>query len=87
MLHGQLTIAATGVAEPLGTGIANKPIMIKAMSTNSAIAYVGDSTLTTANGFELVKTEEIRLKWLGDISKIYVIGTQNDKLCYITLEE
>lgn len=85
--YKQTAIAATGVAQALGADIVNKPAVVKAFSTNAAVAYLGDEDVTTATGFELAKGTEVRFKWLGDLSKIYVVGTKDDKICIISIEE
>lgn len=49
-------------------------VTIKALSTNTGIVYVGNSTVTTANGFELLAGESVSLD-CDNLNDVYVIGS------------
>lgn len=59
---------------------ANGGIVVKALSTNTAVVYVGDSSVTTSDGFPLSANESISLP-VDDPSKVYCIsGTSSQVL-------
>ncbi len=67
---GQQTVAAAGTQEQISATV-GKAISIKALSTNTDLVYVGDSTVSAADGYELAAGESIDLE-LEDTSVLYV---------------
>lgn len=66
----QLIVASTTVTER---------VALKSLSTNSGKIFVGDSGVTTANGYELSAGDEIIIP-IDDVNKLYAIadtGTQD----------
>lgn len=82
---GQLTLTAS--AQVLTTPVNVAAWVLKALATNSGIAYIGPSGVTTANGYPLVPGEEFdyqRNFQNGQVvyplqpSDISVVGTVGD---------
>ncbi len=76
----QKTVTAAGTAEALeaSTKLVYK-VKLKALSTNTDLVYVGDSTVAAATGFSLAAGVELSLTDLigssedvMDLSKIYI---------------
>jgi|SRR6185295_6893839 len=60
-------------------------IIVKALSTNTASVFVGDSTVTTALGYELTPGESVSFA-PTNLTTLYVIGSNNtDKVCWNVL--
>lgn len=78
---GQKTVSAAGTAEKLTT-TKTKDVLIKALSTNTGLVYVGDSTVSASNGYQLSAKEEILLPL--DASKIYIDSAVNGEgVCFL----
>ena len=64
---------------------AKRGILVKALSTNAASVFVGNSTVTTSNGIELVAGESLFIA-LSDPSDLFVVAAgAGDKLRGIVL--
>lgn len=84
MKTGQKTITTAGSRVALGTDTVNGPILIKAMSTNSGLVYVGDSTVSSSNGYELSAGDVVTIDMVGDLDNIWLDASANtQKVCYI----
>jgi len=59
--NGHKTVTTAGTREPLMTGQDARvlSVTIKALSTNTDLVYVGDSTVASTNGFELAANETV----------------------------
>lgn len=74
----------TGTSETIGAQKTITSVIVKSLSTNTAIIYVGASGVTTANGLELQIGESISIA-VDDLSKVFVIsGTASQVVRYIT---
>jgi len=49
-------------------------VTVLALSTNSATVYVGNSGVTTSNGFPLAAGAGIQLA-IDNLSKVYIVGS------------
>lgn len=85
---GQDSVTTSGTAEALNGGTSQTVpkganLKIKALSGNSGIVYVGDSTVGTGSGFELQSGEEVTLK-VDDVANVYIdVGTDGDGVSWI----
>jgi hypothetical protein len=80
--NGSKTVP-TGTAEALASSQSISSVTIKALSTNTAIVYVGATGATTSNGFELLAGESVSLE-VDDLANIYVIsGSASQVVRYI----
>ena len=86
----QLTLVTAGVVYPLGTETFNNGILIKALSTNTGIIYIGNDgagSIAVGNGFPLNPGNILALDNVGSLSSIFCVGTiNNDKLAILDLE-
>jgi hypothetical protein len=84
---GQATVVTAGVRVQLGTGVVNSGILVKALSTNTGIVYVGNSTVSSSNGFPLSADQVLVLDKVGKLSDIYVDASVNtQKVAYMTMD-
>lgn len=82
--NGATTIPGAG-SQPvqLATPLTADSVLIYAMSTNVGAVYVGGSTVTTSTGVPIVAGAWLSVD-LGDIGSIYLAGTQNDTVRWVT---
>jgi DNA-binding phage protein len=84
-ITGQKTVAATGTAEVL-TAASNQltvGLTVKALASNTNPVFVGNSTVSTAVGFELSAGEQIFIP-ITDTATIYVdVTTNGEGVSYI----
>ena len=83
IVNGQQTISITDTAVPLvsvSTSVAG--VIIQALAANSGNVYVGDASVTTADGFELQPGQATSVA-IDNLDKIYINGTVSDGVCFI----
>lgn len=84
---GQSTIAVGNTAVALNAGVEQEMkngVIVQALSGNTGSVYVGGSTVTTANGFELQPGQATSLA-IDHIEKVYINGANaNDGVCWIS---
>ena len=76
IFNGQKTVAATGTAEAIAATQAANGVTIKALAANTNPVYVGNSGVTTSNGYELAAGEAVFLE-VDDLAKVFVDVTTN----------
>lgn len=80
---GTKNVTTSGTAEQLDTATVNSYVKIKALSGNTGDVYIGDSTVTTTNGYPLSAGEEIKLN-VTDLSNISLdVDTDGEGVKYI----
>ena len=83
LIFGQNTDVDAAAEVIVGGDNPIKAIVVKAMSTNTGIIYVGLSTVLTTTGFELEAGESIMFE-CDNLSQVYVIASiANQKVCYV----
>lgn len=83
--NGVKTVPTAGTAVQLSTSVSIKTVTIRAYSTNTGIIYVGDSSVTSANGFQLSPQETVSLD-IANLSTIWLnASANNDGVSYIYL--
>ena len=81
--YGQVTVGTTAVQLTSTSTPLNFGIVVKADSANTGKIYVGDSSVTTTNGYVLEAGEGISFE-IDDVSKVYVVAdTDNQKVYWI----
>lgn len=80
-INGQKSVTTS--ASSIGTATFTEGVVVKALSTNTASIFVGDSNITTSTGYELIAGECVSLpvRTLANIYCISSTGTQT--LSYI----
>jgi hypothetical protein len=79
---GQTTSAVTATQLSSSSIAMTNGVVIQALSTNTASIYIGNSGVTTANGFELTAGSSLTIS-PSNINLVYVIGTNaTDKVCW-----
>jgi len=79
---GQTTSAVTATQLSSSSIAMTNGIVIQALSTNTASVYIGNSSVTTANGFELTAGSSLTIS-PSNINLVYVIGSNaTDKVCW-----
>lgn len=81
----QKAVTTAGTQVPLSASVKNVwQVKIKALSTNTGLIYVGDSSVSASVGFELSKNEYIDLSsifakdnFIMDLSEIYIDSSVN----------
>jgi len=71
VLHGKKTVAVAGTEEALAVSTPCSRVRIKALFANTGNVYVGDSVVSSADGYVLRANEEVELL-IDDLSKVYI---------------
>lgn len=72
LIHGQKTVTTAGTEVALTTSKSLKSgVMIKALTSNTGIIYVGLNPVTSSTGFELLPGESVFLE-IYNSSLIYI---------------
>jgi hypothetical protein len=77
---GLKTITAAGTAEALGTVQIAGPILVKALTTNTGLVYVGNdgaSDVSSSNGYPLAAGDQVILEHVASLSNVYVDSAVN----------
>ena len=79
---GQTTSAVTATQLTASSIAMTNGVVIQALSTNTASVFIGNSGVTTANGFELTAGSSLTIS-PSNINLVYVIGANaTDKVCW-----
>lgn len=77
---GQKIITAAGSAAALGSQIVNTPLMVKALTTNTGLMYVGNDgagDVTNANGYPLAAGDQVIFDHVSNLSAVIVDSAVN----------
>ena len=78
---GQITVGTT--SKPLTSSCTSRCVSVEPHSANTGKVYIGDSSVTTSTGWELVAPISFDV---NNANKIYVIANQaNQKVCWAVL--
>jgi hypothetical protein len=86
---GQKVVAAAGTEEALGSTLVNAPVLVKALTTNTGLVYLGnvDGAVDSATGLPLVAGDVMIFNFVGNLSSILVDADVNGEgVAWITLE-
>ena len=70
-LSGKKT-TTPGNAVAIGSGSICGPLLIKALPGNGANIYIGDSSVSSANGLELGAGDQIEMAYVDRLDNIYL---------------
>ena len=81
---GNKTIATPGSEEILAAaGALRVGVTVKALSTNTGIVFIGNSSVDSTNGFQLSAGEQVFLS-VGDLNQVYVdVAVGSEGVTYI----
>lgn len=71
---GRVTVTTPGTQVVLGASTGLKSLTVKALSTNTGIIYIGDSGVSSSNGFELLAGDSISMD-MSDTTAVYIDST------------
>lgn len=74
--NGKKTVTTAGTRVALASSTTCKSVTIKSLSTNTGIIYVGDSTVTSTNGFQLYSGDAVSFD-ISNLSTIYLDSSVN----------
>lgn len=82
-INGQITGTTAGTAVQLPSNSLSIGVIVQALSTNTTSIYVGTSTVSSANGFELQPGQSTSVG-VNNSSAVWIVSTTNgDKVCWI----
>jgi hypothetical protein len=85
VLNGLVTTGTAGTAVALGTSTAIKAVGIRALATNTGLVYVGDSSVSSANGYQLSAGESVSLA-VDNLASVYINpAVDSESASYIAL--
>jgi hypothetical protein len=77
------TVTTSGTRVALAASQSVKSLSIKALSSNTGTIYVGDSSVTSANGFRLLANESVSID-LANLNTVNIDSSVNGEgVCYI----
>ena len=74
-LSGQTAVTTAGTVAALGSQQIAGPILVKALTTNTGLVYVGNdgaSDVTSANGYPLAAGDQFIFDHIANLSNVYV---------------
>ena len=79
-ISGKKTVTTAGTAVALGTQQVNAPLMVKAMSTNTGLVYLGNDgagDVASTNGLELAAGEVAVFDFVGNLAGLILDSAVN----------
>lgn len=83
--NGKTTVTSPGSSVQLASSTSTSSITIKALATNTGTIYVGSSSVSSANGFQLAAGDTLSLD-LNNLNKVYLdasVGGEGVTYVYI----
>lgn len=80
ILNGKTTVATAGSRVVLASTTPCKSVTIKALSTNAGFIYVGNSTVTASNGFQLLAGDSISFD-IANLNTVNIDSSINGESC------
>ena len=87
-LSGVTAVAAAGTAEQLGSGIINGPVMVKALTTNTDLVYIGNvaGDVADSNGLPLAAGDAVIFNQVGNLAEIWVdVAVNGEGVAWLAL--
>lgn len=69
--NNKKTVTTAGSRVALATTTAIKSVTVKALASNTGLIYVGDSTVSSTNGFQLSAGETVSMD-IADLATVYI---------------
>jgi hypothetical protein len=88
-LSGQKTVTTAGTEVALGTAVVNGPVLVKALTTNTGLVYVGnvDGVVSSSTGMPLAAGDCMLFNNVGGLGAILVDSAVNGEgVAWIALE-
>ena len=88
-LSGQKIVTAAGAEEALGSRVINGPLLVKALTTNTDLVYLGnvDGTVSSSTGMPLEAGDVMIFNQVGNLSEIMVDAAVNGEgVAWLALE-
>ena len=88
-LSGQKTVAAAGTEEALGSAVINGPVLVKALTTNTDLVYLGnvDGAVSSTTGLPLQAGDVMLFNQVGNLAEIMVDAAVNGEgVAWLALE-
>lgn len=88
---GQTTVTTAGTEVPLSSSgvVADGPVSIRALSTNTGKMYIGNDgagAVSSTSGYELSAGDQLILSYVGALDTIMVDASVNgEKVCWLCL--
>jgi hypothetical protein len=83
--NGKTTVTTAGTAVQLASSTAIKSVTIRALASNTNKIYVGSSSVSSANGFQLSKQETVSLD-VDNLNKVWLdCDTNGEGVTFIYL--
>lgn len=78
-LSGQTTVTTAGTEVALGAQLIGAPLMVKALTTNTGLVYVGESSsgVSSSTGMPLSAGEVVIFDFVGELGSIWVDSAVN----------
>ena len=80
VISGNKTVTAAGTAVALGTQTINGPVVVKALTTNTGLVYIGNdgnNDVDSNTGMSLAAGDSAVFYFVGCLSSIYVDAAVN----------
>lgn len=83
--YGQTTVSTAGTAVVLASSQSIRSVCIKALTGNTGLMYVGDSSVIASTGYELPKDLSVCLD-VNNLNLIYINSSVNgEKVAYVAI--
>lgn len=83
VLNGQTTVTTAGTRVVLGAGTLTTGVIVRAKDVNAGYIYLGNSTVTSANGMILLPGESTSVA-IDNLNKLFIDSASNgDGVSYI----
>jgi hypothetical protein len=78
-LSGQKTVTTAGTEVALGDQLIGAPLMVKALTTNTGLVYVGESAggVSSSTGMPLAAGEVVIFEFVGQLGALWVDSAVN----------
>ena len=84
-VNGRTTVTTAGTRVVLAGSTTVKSVTIKALGTNTGIIYVGDSAVSSSNGFPLYARDTISMD-ISNLNTLYIDSSVNNEgIAYIAV--
>lgn len=88
IISGQKAVTTAGTEVALGSQVINGPLMIKALSANTGLMFIGnaDGVVSSSTGFQLAAGASVVFDYVGDLASILVDSAVNGEgVCWLAL--
>ena len=87
-MSGEVLVTTAGTPAALGSGPLNGPLAIKALHTNTGLAYVCGAGLDGSAGYHLNKDESVRLNFVGNLASVLIdVAVDGEGIRWIALNQ